>query len=442
MSTQNEPSKKDKKGIEGPYKITKKDIENLTKKLNDIGFEKGDGSSNSYFGKIKQPKKSDDLIIVSFIKHRKSTEPDGLKIISIEKKNYNKDMDKGFSNVKNYKSIIINLDKETEKKIDKLIEKKFDFDILDKEQFDIKIDDNKKLPKFDIFKLEGEDKYLNFEQKEDEKPIEEQEKPIEEEQVKEEKPVQGFSKRKDEEPKEEKKPKIVEEYNEEALTKSKPLGSFGDEEETPIVEIGNTEVETDASHQTHEPPKLKVSFYDSSDDDKLGMTDSEEEVIEETKKKDDLNSSKDKPDYSDYSDYLDEESEEESNSDEEEFVEVKPKIIYDKQGNELLKSSVNLIKMTNGKINKENLGYFLYEGRDLTRSAKEIVEYEEKIEKERDPKKKEELIKKRNELFKDYKEKLYKYSNELYKESRKRKKVATIASHKYIMDKLNKLEIK
>lgn len=412
-------SSQDKKGIEGPYKITKKDIENLTKKLNDIGFEKGDGRSISYFGKIKQPKKSDDLIIVSFIKHKKSTEPDGLKIISIEKKNYNRDMEKGFSNITNYKSIKINLDKETEKKIDKLIEKKFDFDILDKEQFDIKVDDNKKLPKFTISKIDGEDKYLKFEQPKEDK---EQEKPIEEE------------------PEKEKKPKIIEEYNEDAAKKR--LGSFGDEEETPIVDIGNTEVETDASHQIHEPPKLNVSFYDSEDDsEETIMEDNEEE--EEIKKKDDLNSSKDKSSYSSsYSDNSDEESTDEEEEEEEEFVEVKPEIIYDKQGNELLKSSVNLIKMTNGKINKENLGYFLYEGRDLTRSAKEIVEYEEKIEREKDPKTKEELIKKRNELFKDYKEKLYKYSNELYKESRKRKKKATMASHKYIMDKLNKLEIK
>lgn len=415
MSSQKEPSKKDKKGIEGPYKITKKDIENLTKKLNDIGFIKGDGNSNSYFGKIKQPKKSDNLLIVSFIKHKKSTEPDGLKIISIEKKNYNRDMEKGFSNVKNYKSIKINLDKETEKKIDKLIEKKFDFDNLDKEQFDIKFDDNKNLPKFNISKIDGEDKYLNFEPKEHEKPIEE-------------------------EPKEEKKPKIIEEYN---------------EEETPIVDIGNTEVDT--SEPTRDPMKVQFDvsdensiksnpgFFYGKDDEKGNekMTDSEEEVIEEIKKKDDLNSSKDKSSYSSsYSDNSDEEEEEDEDTDEEEFVEVKPKIIYDKQGNELLKSSVNLIKMTNGKINKENLGYFLYEGRDLTKSAKEIVEYEEKIENERNPTIKEELIKKRNELFKEYKEKLYKYSKELYKESRKRKKKATMASHKYIMDKLNKLETK
>ena len=79
---------------------------------------------------------------------------------------------------------------------------------------------------------------------------------------------------------------------------------------------------------------------------------------------------------------------------------------------------------------------------ELTKLADKIdecnKEYKEALRR-KDHVRANELKKKRDELVKKYHSKLNDYAKQLYKESIKRKTKATIATHKYLMNKLNKL---
>ena len=76
---------------------------------------------------------------------------------------------------------------------------------------------------------------------------------------------------------------------------------------------------------------------------------------------------------------------------------------------------------------------------ELTEMADEIGRCNKKIKQARNKAERDKLKKKRDELVKKYHSKLNDYAKQLYKESIKRKTKATIATHKYLMNKLNKL---
>ena len=104
--------------------------------------------------------------------------------------------------------------------------------------------------------------------------------------------------------------------------------------------------------------------------------------------------------------------------------------------------TVDLYTLTNGRMTTERLGEFIDMNGELTKMADEIDKCNRKYKralKKRDHVRANELKKKRDELVKKYHEKLNNYAKELYKESQKRKTKATIATHKYLMNKLNKL---
>ena len=112
------------------------------------------------------------------------------------------------------------------------------------------------------------------------------------------------------------------------------------------------------------------------------------------------------------------------------------------KGDDNLRFIVELQKQSNGRITTERLGEFIDMNGELTKLADEIdecnKEYKEALRR-KDHVRANELKKKRDELVKKYHEKLNNYAKELYKESQKRKTKATIATHKYLMNKLNKL---
>ena len=131
-------------------------------------------------------------------------------------------------------------------------------------------------------------------------------------------------------------------------------------------------------------------------------------------------------------------------SSDESVVEVKPKkkrkhIRHNGHDFNVLSFSVDLQKQTNGRITKEKLGEFIDMNGELTEMADEIGRCNKKIKHALSEREKNRLKKKRDELVKKYHDKLNDYAKQLYKESIKRKTKATIATHKYLMNKLNKL---
>ena len=188
----------------------------------------------------------------------------------------------------------------------------------------------------------------------------------------------------------------------------------------------------------------------SSDSDSDRMTDDEEEEEKPKKKKKPKKRYLSFDDSSDLSEKLKDMSSTEKlgyimdDSSDESVVEVKPKkkrkhIRNNGHDFNVLAFSVDLQRQTNGRITKEKLGEFIDMNGELTEMADEIGNCNKKIKRARNKAERDKLKKKRDELVKKYHSKLNDYAKQLYKESIKRKTKATIATHKYLMNKLNKL---
>ena len=122
--------------------------------------------------------------------------------------------------------------------------------------------------------------------------------------------------------------------------------------------------------------------------------------------------------------------------------ELKALIKYNNNSDSLLKLIVSLSENNKGEVDFKEIGEIQDLNGDITGLYSDMQELKSKINSSKDTEAKERLLIKYNKKRLKLEDLIKKYSKEAYRLSTLKKKKATMATHKYLMNKLNKLETK
>ena len=122
--------------------------------------------------------------------------------------------------------------------------------------------------------------------------------------------------------------------------------------------------------------------------------------------------------------------------------ELKALIKYNNNSDSLLKLIVSLSENNKGEVDFKEIGEIQDLNGDITDLYSDMQDLKTKINSSKDAEAKERLLIKYNKKRLKLEDLIKKYSKEAYRLSTLKKKKATMATHKYLMNKLNKLETK
>ena len=122
--------------------------------------------------------------------------------------------------------------------------------------------------------------------------------------------------------------------------------------------------------------------------------------------------------------------------------ELRALIKYNKNSDSLLKLIVSLSENNKGEVDFKEIGEIQDLNGDITNLYSDMQELKSKINSSNNAEAKEKLLIKYNKKRLKLEDLVKKYSKEAYRLSTLKKKKATMATHKYLMNKLNKLQTK
>ena len=122
--------------------------------------------------------------------------------------------------------------------------------------------------------------------------------------------------------------------------------------------------------------------------------------------------------------------------------ELRAFIKYNNNSDSLLKLIVSLSENNKGEVDFKEIGEIQDLNGDITNLYSDMQELKSKINSSNNAEEKERLLIKYNKKRLKLEDLIKKYSKEAYRLSTLKKKKATMATHKYLMNKLNKLETK
>ena len=120
--------------------------------------------------------------------------------------------------------------------------------------------------------------------------------------------------------------------------------------------------------------------------------------------------------------------------------ELKALIKYNNNSDSLLKLIVSLSENNKGEVDFKEIGEIQDLNGDITNLYSDMQDLKSKINSSKDAEEKERLLIKYNKKRLELEDLIKKYSKEAYRLSTLKKKKATMATHKYLMNKLNKLK--